>query len=235
MENDTFLVVVGNIKKSDLHTKVKKLLSQLPEHTKVTSNTDPLTQLKINKSTINYEERDIATNYIRGLMSAPALKSKESTAMRIGMSILSHRYFIEIRTKRNLSYAPQAYMTRLKIPYSIIYVTTTDPNAAIKVMIDEIKKIKKEGFTAKELKDKKETYLTQYYMQMETNASQASNLGRNEILTSWQDLDEFVKEVNELTLEDINSTFDNYANGIKWTYLGKKENLDVSIFLQKLK
>jgi len=233
-QNNMFLVVVGDIKKNDLLTKVKALLDQLPKQTKIASSKNNLTQLEINKSTINYEEREIATNYIRGMMSAPSLGTKEATAMRIAMSILGNRYFVEIRTKRNLSYAPQAYMARLKIPYSVIYVTTTDPNTAVGVMIDEIKKIKKEGFTDKELKDKKGNYLTQYYMQMETNSSQAYNLGQNEVLSKWQDLDNFVKEVNELALKDINAAFDKYAKGIKWTYLGKKENIDVSIFLQKL-
>ena len=49
------------------------------------------------------EDRDIATNYIIGQMDAPKMDSKEGVAMRIAMSVLRDRLFIEIRTKRGLS------------------------------------------------------------------------------------------------------------------------------------
>lgn len=226
----SFLVVVGDIDVEDLKKKVSNSLSQLPKGTLPTTEDRNMLSEISNKIT----DRDIATNYIAGVMSAPTLSSEDGTAMMIAMSILSERYFLELRTKRSLSYAPYSYYDNSKVtnPYNWIYISTTDPKQSIQVMVDEISKLKKEGFTQKELTNKKQKYLTQFYMGQETLSSQSQSLGTNELKGGWEMSENFTERVNAVTLEDINRVIDKYTDVISWTYLGKSDMVSEEDFKQ---
>lgn len=226
----SFLVVVGDIDVEDLKKKVSSSLAQLPKGTLPSVEDRNMLSEISNKIT----DRDIATNYIAGVMSAPTLASEDGTAMMIAMSILSERYFLELRTKRSLSYAPYSYYDNGKVsnPYNWIYISTTDPKQSIQVMVDEISKLKKEGFTQKELTNKKQKYLTQFYMGQETLSSQSQSLGTNELKGGWEMSENFTERVNAVTLEDINRVIDKYTDVISWTYLGKADMVSEDDFKQ---
>ena len=226
--SQNFLVVVGDISNDDLKTKVETLIADLP---KGGYQNDDLTPLTVSESDINMEQRDIATNYMRALMSAPEQGSKEATIMQVAMSILSDRYFEEIRTKRSLSYAPGAFFAGLNHPYSAMVVSTTDPNQSAQVMLDELVKIKSEGFETIELRDKKETFLTRHYMGQETNGAQSATLGTAHMQGGIEMVETFVDDVYAIELADLNATFSKYINGVSWSYLGDKSLVDETIFL----
>lgn len=180
------------------------------------------------------EDRDIATNYIRGIISAPKANSKEGVATKIAMSILYDRFFTELRTKRSLSYAPAAFYVESAVtsPYSVLYITTTKPKESIQVMVDEINAVKKYGFKNEELINKRQDFLTNYYLTLETTGSQADALGLAQIQGNWRQVDALNKAVTETTLKELNTTFDTYSNRIIWTYLGKKEAVKDTDFKQ---
>ena len=62
-------------------------------------------------------------------------------AMQIASSILRDRVFEEVRVKRNLSYAPSAFLNSQGANVGGIYVTAVDANKAVRVMLDEIKRL----------------------------------------------------------------------------------------------
>lgn len=226
-----FLVVVGNITAGELEALVKETLGTLPAGDYREAEYKPL---DVSSSAIKAEDRDIATNYIQGIMNAPPPGTRESMAMRAAVSIFRDRLFEEVRTKRNLSYAPSAFYRMTKTPYNGVYVSTTDPDSAVKTMIREIRKVKKEGFKEAELVNKKEQYLTGYYMGQETNASQASTLGSYEIMQGgWEKTLTFVGDFYSLTLDEVSKVFDKYTNAIRWYYVGKKEKAPKYIHLEK--
>ena len=226
-----FLVVIGKIDRKDLIEKVKKLTEKMPEGNFVAPKTK---LLSIAQSTIKVEDRKLATNYIRGIMNAPAYGTSETYAMQIAFGILADHLFDEIRTKRSLSYAPSAsYSTNIN-PYSNIYVSTTDPKQAVSVMIDELKKLKKEGFSEKEIKDQKSGYLTAYYMGLETNSAQTLGLGMAEVKGNWKNFNSFIENINKVSPKEVNTVFNKYIEGIRWSYLGDLSKVNSEIFLQKL-
>ena len=221
---------MGNVSQEELTNLIKSTLAKLPQG--ATAAQEQRTILTEGK--VFVEDRDIATNYIRGVMSAPYANSKDGVAMRIAMSILGDRYFTELRTKRSLSYAPAAFyaMSAINNPYSVIYIYTTNPEESMKVMVEEINKIKSEGFDEEELTDVKEVFLTSYYMTLETTSSQADVIGMSEIMGDWSQLDNFTDNVNSTTLKDINKVFDEYSKAIVWTYLGKQDMVKEDNFVQ---
>ncbi len=230
--NKVFLVVVGDISKADLEKKVSSLTCFSKEAGTIAEVTD----FNISESAFMAEEREIATNYVRGLMNAPKLGTADEIPMRVAMSILGDRMWTEIRTKRNLSYAPSAFFPSgvLNYPYTALYVSTDKPNEAVQVMIDEINKIREVGFDEEELINKKGSFLTRYYMGLETNSSQAETLGKAELAYGWNKADKFMKMVDQITLDQINTVFNKYITAINWTYLGDGSIVDKSIFLSPI-
>jgi len=226
----SFLVVVGDLEIEDLKEKIKNSLAQLPKGT--LPEIEERTMITEVKNSI--KERDIATNYIRGYMSAPKMDEEDGVAMLLAMSILRDRYFIELRTKRSLTYAPGAGYAGSLIndPYNYIYISTTNPKESIKVMVDELKKLRSEGFSEKELINTQQSFLTEYYMGQETLISQSNSLGVAELQGGWEMAEDFTARLNSVTLEDLNRVIKNYTDVIDWTYLGKSEDINEDDFLQ---
>ncbi len=225
-----YLVVVGDVNEVDLVNKIKATLGKMPV------GTAPVVEPKlvITKGSEVIVDRDIATNYLMGIMSAPSLSTEKGVQMDLAMQMLYDRFFVELRTKRSLSYAPAAGYMRNAVssPYSYVYITTTDPKKAIDVMVSIIDSIKKTGFTEKELKDLRQGYLTNYYQKLETSEAQSGALGRSEATGSWK-LDESLSDmVNNVKLKDLNNTFNEYTAAIKWSYLGKKDAISKDDFKQ---
>ena len=225
------VTAVADLNSTELAAGVAKAFSALPEGE---ANAFASTPPSITAG-ITYEPRDIATNYISGVFPAPKLGTRESIAMSVAMQMLRERYFTEVRTKRNLSYAPSAYMAGYYSPFNAVYVSTTDPNQSVQVMTDELRKLKRDGFDEKELKSAKAVYLTSYYMGQETNGAQAATLGRYALRGDYKLAREFNERINSLTLDEVNSVIKTYANDIHWFYLGDKDMVDESIFKASIK
>ena len=228
-----FIVVVGNVEEKDVIEKVKSAFGTLPKGT--ASPEDP--RVQITKPGVHIEDRDIATNYLIGIMSAPGFGTEEGIPMQIGMNILYDRFFVELRTKRSLSYAPYATFNanRISNPYNSIYISTKDPKQSIEVMVDEINKVKKEGFTDKELSDKKGSFLTKFYMGQQTSSAQAKTLGLNEMAGSWKKAETYSDDVQKVSLKEVNDTFNGYTGAIRWTYLGHESQISKEDFKQTWK
>ena len=99
-------------------------------------------------------------------------------------------------------------------------------------MVNLLNDIKRDGYKADELTDKKEGFLTNYLMQLETSAQQSLAIGRWTVRGNWKMYDEFVQRVNATTLKDLNRVMDQNTNAIVWTYLGKKSDILPQDFVQ---
>ncbi len=228
-KRNAFIVVVGNISEEDLKQKVAAAFKGLGAG----KTLQPEKKIEF-KPQATIENRDIATNYIRGLMSAPSMNDKEGTAMMLSTAILYDRFFVELRTKRSLSYAPAVNYASSAItnPYALFYISTTDPKQSLQVMMDEINKVKNQGFSEKELKDMKESYLTTFFMGLETNDSQTFTLGTREVAGDWKKAESFMSDVEKITVQDLNAVFKKYSSSINWTYLGKESAVSKDDFKQ---
>ena len=228
-KQNCFLVVVGNMSEADLKQKVNAAFAALGAGKSLKK--EPRFEFK---PTANIENRDIATNYIRGTMNAPSANEKEGIPMMLAMAILGDRFFVELRTKRSLSYAPSAFYatSAMNNPYVVYYISSTDPKQSLQVMIEEINKVKNQGFKEKELKDMKESYLTNHFLKLETNDSQTMSLGMSEVAGDWRKAETFMEEVEKTTIDDLNVVFNKYSASINWTYLGKESAVSKEDFKQ---
>lgn len=222
-KNKMFIVVVGKISKEDITARIKKAFSNLPSK----PYTSPVYKAPaITSNTINIVPRKLATNYIIGVVNAPTFSSNDFVANRLALVTFSQNLFTEIRTKRNLSYAPYAYTAQQEMPYSVMYVSTTNPVASINAMADEIKRLKTQGFSQKEFNDSKNQFITSNYMKQESTNAMAASLGTAEVLGNWKMSEEFIDKVQKTTPAEMTKIFQTYVRGINWNYLGDEKAAD---------
>ncbi|WP_170982899.1 M16 family metallopeptidase [Dyadobacter frigoris] len=228
-----YLVVVGNIDEKELLQNVKNSLAKLPAGQLAKTPTFK----SVTTPDAIIKDRTLATNYILGTMNAPKYNSVDGPLFDFAIRILYDRYFVELRTKRSLSYAPAASYNKRTIqqPLANLYITTIDPKQSLLVMTDIINSIKKDGFTEKEVKDKKKSFLTRYYMTNESSAAQASQLGFCEASGNWKLFDEINNKISLVKLADLNKAFNKYMTVIDWAYLGKQDQVAKEDFKQLAK
>src|SRR5438552_13636583 len=144
--------------------------------------TEQVPQLSFEKSSVEVTARELPTNYIQGMFTAPGLTSPDIYAMRIASSILRDRVFEEVRIKRNLSYAPDAFLRNQSANIGGLYVTAVDANQAVRVMLNEIARLQREPISRDDINAVIAQFLTTYYIGQETNAAQAAELAQYELI-----------------------------------------------------
>ena len=173
------VVVVGDLDKDMLEQKMKAFLAKVPAGKPFVAKKENYTPPT---HTLQPKQKELATNYIQGITSAPLPGTPDYNAFVLAMRIFSTRHFVEVRSNQGLSYAPQTWFSGGLTPYTNIYVTTTEPNKYAAVARQLIEKVKREGFTEEELKNQKTGYITNVYYRQETNNAQASSLAQNEVI-----------------------------------------------------
>src|SRR5712691_5787917 len=131
------------------------------------------------------------------MFTAPPITSPDIYPMRVAASILRDRVFEEVRVKRNLSYAPDAFLRSQAANVGGLYVTAVDANQAVRVMLNEITRLQREPIDNEDIKSIVAQYLTTYYMGAETNAAQAGELAQYELLGGdWHNSVEVIERLN---------------------------------------
>lgn len=223
------LVVVGNTTMEELQQKVKNAFGSLPvgSYTKI-----DLQEVNHAEPSIKVIQRELPTNYIQGTYSAPERGTMDGYTMLIANSILRDRVWEEVRTKRSLSYAPSTRYVNNFSNYGAIYVTAVDPDTTIKVMINELERLKNEPISDKELTNKVRQFITYYYMGSETNQAQANALAFYELAgIGYDKVQEFLTSVNKVTPKDIQDVAQKYIKNLQFVLIGNPESLEIASFM----
>jgi predicted Zn-dependent peptidase len=225
------IVVVGEIDKQKLESSIKTFLSKVPAGSPFVAKKESYSPAV---TTIKPLEKELATNYVQGIMSAPMPGTADYNAFILAMRIFYDKHFLEVRTNHGLSYAPAVWFSQGLTPYANIYVTTTDPNKYIAVARQLIDKIKREGFKEEDLKDMKATYATNVYSRQETNTAQAAALAANEVLhNNWQRANTIKDDMKKIKAADLNRVFNKYVTNITWVYQGNTKQVNPKLYTQK--
>src|SRR5207253_1954494 len=114
---------------------------------------------------------------------------------------MGSQLFKEVRTKRNLSYAPGAWVTVSQAgALGVVSVSAVDPNAAYTVMLDELRKLQRTPLTPGQLKGAKSPYLTAMVNDSEATDGQANLLAIGELYTGdWRFASRFMDQVRAVT------------------------------------
>jgi predicted Zn-dependent peptidase len=183
------------------------------------------------RTSLTVVARDLPTNYVLGEFTAPALGDADHAAMLIAMSVLRDRFFEEVRTKRNLSYAPSASLGSDAANLGAIYVTAVDPATTLGVMRAEIRRLAAEPLAAFELEHKVRTFVTRYSLQNESCQAQAGFLAAYELLGGgWQRADGMVARLEAVAPADVARVVTTYVRQVQYTYLGDPSGAEPTVF-----
>jgi predicted Zn-dependent peptidase len=225
------LVIVGDLDAADLQKRITASFGRLPRGT---YKEPALPALSFLEPTLDVTTRALPTNYVQGVFLSPSLKDPDFYAMRVATTLLRDRVFEEVRVKRNLSYAPNAEMGAFAANTGNIYVTAVDANQAVRVMLNEINDLRTETVDERQISGVTGQFLTTYYLGQETNAAQAAELARYELIgNGWRDSFEFLNRVQRVTPEDVRRVSQKYMKNLRFVVLGNPDSINRQVFLQK--
>jgi zinc protease len=222
------LVVVGDIDPQKFRRQVEATLGKLPRGD---YRATPTPQLAFDAQTVQVTPRGLPTNYVQGVFAAPALSAPDIYPMRIAASILQNRVFVEVRVRRNLSYAPDAFLGSQGANTGGIYVTAVDANQAVRVMLDEIARLQNQQVSPDELKATVQQFLTKHYLGQETNAAQAGDLAQYELLGGgWRNSADFIERLRAVSPADVQRVAKTYMRNLRFVVLGDPRSINTNVF-----
>ncbi len=223
------LVVVGDVDPNDLKTRIMATFGKLPRGSYAEQ---PLAAFDFSKATLDIVPRTIPTNYVEGIFAAPSLSNPDFSAMRVATTILQQRVYEEVRVKRNLSYAPNAELSSLAANTANIYVTAVEANNAVKIMLGEINQMKHEHLDQDTLDGMAGQFLTNYYLGQETNAAQAGELARYELIGGgWRNSFELLNRIRGVKPADVQAVVNKYMKNIRFVVVGNPQAIDKNVFV----
>lgn len=220
-KNRMFLVVAGNITKEELQKKISESFSGLPSR----PYKAPVYERKVLEGEhLFIEQRDLATNYISCIMNAPTRNSPDYYAFVLGINALSGNLHYDLRVRQGLSYAPGATIKTQQMPYTSMYVSTTQPKKAFEAMVNVYKDVRSgEGYGPKFLEGIKKDHRARFYKNQESSSLIVNDLGEAEILGGYELETNKLSGINKVSLKDIGAALNKYLKGAIWLYLGDEE------------
>jgi zinc protease len=224
------VVLVGDLDPAELKNTVAATLGRLPRGDYKESS---LPALDFSKPTVDVTTRQLPTNYVQGTFAAPSLNSRDYYAMRVATTILQSLVYQEVRVQRQLSYAPEAKLDNFASNTGEISVTSTYPNEAVTVMLDQIRLLQTRRLNDNVISEVAGSFLTNYYMGQETSAAQAGELARYELIGGgWRNAFEFLARVREVTPADVQRVASTYMKNIRFVVVGNPQSIDRAVFLR---
>jgi zinc protease len=212
------LVVVGNVERSQIERLVSSTLAKLPRGDYVWK--PPVPPNSRTSQTI-VEQRPLPTNYLRGYYIGPPATSPDYQALRIAAAVLSGRLFSEIRVRRNLSYAPEAPFVERAIASGGFYVTTGSPDQTLDILRTEMDNLKSGLVDPNALERLESQFITEYFLNNETNAEQANFLARAQLYRGdWHLASRFVDELRNVSPLDVRRVARTYMHDMRFAYVG---------------
>lgn len=225
------LVIVGDVNAEDLQSQLANSLGKLPRGN---YQAKPILPLKFLKPTLDISPKSLETNYVKGIFAAPSLTNVDYYAMRVAISILQQRVYQSVRVLNQLSYAPNAEISSLAANTANIYVTSTNPNKAVQLMLAEIDDLKLKTISKEELDGMVGFFLTNYFIKQETNTAQVAELALYELVGGgWRNSASFLDGLKKVTPADIQRVSKKYMNNLRFVVIGNPKDINRSVFLGK--
>lgn len=226
-KENLLIVVVGNVSRADLASKIQAAFGGLP----ATGGKAPGVIAVGNVSpAVVVAARPLPTNYITGYYAAPALSDPDYPAFRAATDILSDRLFEEVRTKRNMTYAVAAGLDNRAANFGRLYVTAIAPDTTMKVIFSTVKTLQDSAVTAQSVAENVNAALTGYLMRQETNMGQAAVLGSWELNGGgWQNYEKFLASYKSATPADIQRVARKYMQHARFVMVGDPAKITQSL------
>jgi zinc protease len=222
------LVVVGDVDATRVIALVRANFGALPRGD---YRDTPLPRPQFSSPRLVTEQRSLPTNYLQGWFAVPAVGEPGYAAERVAMNYLQDLLFREVRTKRNLSYAPGAGVDVSQAgALGLVSVSAVDPTATYRVMLDQLRLLQNQPLTPAQLAGSKSTYLTGVMVNTETTDGQAERLAQWQLYTGdWRLSRSVLEQVRAVTAEDVQAFAKTYFVHLQTIMLGDPGKLEPAL------
>jgi len=222
-------VAAGDLDPQRVVDQVRAAYGSLPRGSYAES---PIPPLVIDTPHFLTKERKLPTNYCETVFPAPAWTDPDWVTGLVAISAYSWRLWEEVRTKRNLTYAVNAYINASFVhPFGMMSVSAVDPNAAMRVMLDEARKLRDQPIADDDLAGFKSVFLTGYLEGHETSEYQAFALGDALLYGGdWHIARTLPDRVRAVTAADIQAFAKKYLGHLQAAVVGDPSKVDGTLF-----
>lgn len=225
------LVVVGNIDRAHIERLVTQSLGRLPRGSYQWTAPPRVPE---RETAVVVERRQLPTNYIIGYYSGPLASGDDYRALRVATTVLTGRMFAEIRSRQNLTYDVHAPFVDRAATVGGLYVSTASPDTTLKLMKAAINDLQQGLLDPVGLRQMEQQFITEYFLDNETNAAQADFLARAQLYEGdYRAADRFVSGLRRVTPEAVQRVARRYMKGFRFAYVGDPAKLNprtVSLF-----
>lgn len=223
------LVVVGDVDRAHLERLVRSTLANLPLGTYKWTSPPRLPE---KKTAVVIEQRSLPTNYIVGYYSGPLASSDDYQALRVATSVLTGRMFSEIRTRQNLTYDVHAPFVDRAATAGGLYVSTASPDTTLKLMRAAVREMQEGLLDQDGLGRLEQQFLTEYFLDNETNDAQADFLARSQLYRGdYRAADRFVDDLKSVTPQAVQRVARKYMKGMQFAYVGDQSQVHKALML----
>ena len=224
------LVVAGDVDPARIIAGAGRRLGALPRGRFVDA---PMPPFGFARPRLVTEPRKLPTTYVVSHFAGPSWSDQLYPASNIAVDLLSTRLHTEVRSKRGLSYAPYAiFVNDSYLPIGLLHLATTEPNAAIKVMLDEIRRLQAEPVSSRELQETKAVFLTRYLSLLDTTDGIVGLLGSAHLYTGdWRFARRLPEQMRAVTSEEVQAFARKYLVNLQTVVLGDPTLVDPAVLL----
>ena len=217
------LVIVGDIPREKITRLVAQSLGKLPAGSYTWTLPDTLPR---RKAAVHAVSRALPTNYILGRYPGPRAGTEDYYALRIATAVLSGQLFGEIRSRRNLTYAVDAPFIDRGVSGGGLYVTTVQPTLTVDIMRQQLAAVRTSTVDEDGLGRLIQQFLTQYFLDNETNTEQANFLAKSYLFENdYRAVAKFEQQLRDVTPQDIQRVAQRWIRDVQWTYVGDLSKL----------
>jgi zinc protease len=222
------LVLVGDLDIYGMRARVTSSFGTLPRGN---YHRPAIAALAFNSPRVEIVQKSLPTNYVEGVYAGPGFESADFAALQVASSILQDRVFVEVRIKRNLSYDPSAFLATQSASVGGISVTSVDANQSVKIMLDEITRMKREPVESSTLAETVAQYVTTYFLGIETSGAQAGTLAQYELIGGgWRNAETLLDRIRAVTASDVQRVVAKYMRNLQFDVIGDPAAIDKQIF-----
>src|SRR5262249_13411169 len=212
------LVVVGDLDAKLLQQKVESAFGNVPRGN---YNNEPVPNLSFTQPTVQVTARELPINFVKGVYAAPPLTSPDIYPLRVATSVLEQRVFDEVRVRRSLSYAPDAFLESQGANVGGIEFTSVDPNQTVSIMLGEIVRLQTVETRPDEIRAIAQQFLTKSYLQEEASAAQAGVLAQYELIGGgWRNSADVLQKLRAVTPADVRRVASTYMRNLQFVVVG---------------
>ena len=212
------LVVVGRVTRAEVEQWVAPTLARLSAGNYQWAPSPPP---KPARSTWLIEQRSLPTNYLVGVFTGPAAGSDDYWAFQVAMSFLHGAFFYDVRTRRGLSYAPEALFFDQAQTSGAIYASSRNPAAVAKLMgqaMTEVKVLRSDDIWYRRLQ---RTFAFDYLETRSTVGGQADLLARAQLLLGdYHRIGDFGERLRRVRVDEVRGAATEFFQNFQMAFIG---------------